>query len=135
MAKTYTQIQQQIAKLQKEADAVKTREVPGVIGRIKDAIGHYGLTPQDLFGPASASAASTAPAASASASANSVKRTSKAASPKKPADNKPATQRRPSVPKYQDGAGRTWTGNGKRPGWFLAAIESGKTPQDLAIKP
>jgi DNA-binding protein H-NS len=38
------------------------------------------------------------------------------------------------VPKYRDEAGNTWTGRGKRPNWFLQALATGKTPQDLLIK-
>jgi DNA-binding protein H-NS len=48
MAKTITQINAQIAKLQKEAEALKMKEVPGVVARIKAAIEHYGLTAFDL---------------------------------------------------------------------------------------
>jgi DNA-binding protein H-NS len=44
-----------------------------------------------------------------------------------------AAKKAPSTPKYTDGLGNTWTGIGKRPRWFLAAIEGGKTPKDLEI--
>ena len=44
MAKSYQQIQQQIAKLQREAQAVKKKETSGVIDLIKAAIQHYELT-------------------------------------------------------------------------------------------
>ena len=40
MAKTYSQMQKQIAKLQREADALKNKEVGGVVARIKEAIEH-----------------------------------------------------------------------------------------------
>jgi len=50
MAKTLGQIQQQIAKLQREAESIRKREISGVIARIRTAIDHYGLTAQDLFG-------------------------------------------------------------------------------------
>ena len=45
MARTLAVIQQQIEKLQKEAEAVKAKEVAGVILRIKVAIASYGLLP------------------------------------------------------------------------------------------
>ena len=48
MAKTLTQLHAQIAKLQKEAEALKAKEIAGVVERIKVAIEHYGLTPADL---------------------------------------------------------------------------------------
>jgi DNA-binding protein H-NS len=50
MAKTYSQVKRQIAKLQREADALKKKEVVGVVARIKEAIQHYELTAADLFG-------------------------------------------------------------------------------------
>ena len=28
---------------------------------------------------------------------------------------------------------QTWSGRGRKPGWFLEAVEAGKTPEDLAI--
>nr|WP_255511760.1 H-NS family nucleoid-associated regulatory protein [Mitsuaria sp. TWR114] len=37
------------------------------------------------------------------------------------------------TPKYHDGAGRTWTGVGKRPTWFKEALAAGKTAEDLLI--
>ena len=49
MARTLAVIQQQIEKLQKEAEVVKAKEVAGVIQRIKLAIASYGLKPNDLF--------------------------------------------------------------------------------------
>ncbi len=38
-------------------------------------------------------------------------------------------------PKYanSDDKSQTWTGKGRRPDWFLKAMEAGKTPDDLAI--
>jgi DNA-binding protein H-NS len=110
-------LQKQIAKLQKEAESVKAKEVAGVVGRIKVAIAHYGLTPDDLF-PASG--------------ANGLKAV-KAPKAPKAAKVAKAAKKAPSTPKYTDGAGNTWTGIGKRPRWFLAAIESGKMPKDLEI--
>jgi len=35
--------------------------------------------------------------------------------------------------KYRDEEGRTWTGRGKRPNWFKAALEAGKKPEDFAV--
>lgn len=38
-------------------------------------------------------------------------------------------------PKYRDPAdpGQTWTGRGKRPNWFRAALAAGKKEKDLLI--
>jgi DNA-binding protein H-NS len=46
--KTYTQIQAEIAKLERQANAARKGEVAGVVKRIKEAIAEYGLTAQDL---------------------------------------------------------------------------------------
>jgi len=108
MAKTLTQIQTQIAKLQREADALKAKEVGQVVARIQAAIAHYGLTADVLFGPKAA---------------------------KKPrASPKAVAKKAPAAAKYQDDTGRTWSGHGKRPNWFKDAITGGKTAEDLLIK-
>ena len=41
MAKTYAQIQEQIATLQRKADAARLKEIAGVVKRINVAIRHY----------------------------------------------------------------------------------------------
>lgn len=118
MAKTLVSIQRQIDKLQKEAAAIKAKEVGGVVERIKTAIDFYGLTPADLF-ETKAHAASTGKRKSGAQSS--------AVASKK--------EKTKSVAKYKDDAGNAWTGHGKRPGWFKAALESGKTAEDLLVKP
>jgi DNA-binding protein H-NS len=121
MAKTYAQIQAQIRKLQQEAETLKAKEVAGVVARIQDAITHYGLKPADLFG--------TAPAAprgkSAVRRAGKVAKGARAAKPAKP----------PAPAKYQDDAGHQWSGIGKRPNWFKAALAAGKTADELRVIP
>lgn len=104
----------QIAKLQRKADAIKAREKGGVIARIREAIEHYGLSAQELgFGRGS--------------------RGNGAAIKK---SRKPHTQRKGTgVVKFRDGQGNTWTGHGRQPGWFKAALATGKKPEDLAVKP
>ena len=122
MAKTSAQIQAQIHKLQQQADALKAKEVAGVVARIQGAIIHYGLTADDLFGPAGKAARPPAAA-----------QLTKPASP-----GKPAKAAMPPAPaKYQDAAGHQWSGIGKigkRPNWFKAALASGKTPADLLVQ-
>ena len=116
MARTLAVIQQQIEKLQKEAESVKAKEVASVIKRIQLAIASYGLKPNDLFVPKGRTPVSPKKAA-----------TSKVSKVKKKSE---------SVIKFKDEAtGKTWSGHGKRPGWYVQAIESGKTPEDLAVKP
>lgn len=111
MARTLAQLNRQIAKLQRQADDLKHQEVKGVITRIREAIEHYGLTAGDLglTGAASAKPGRKMPAAKA------------------------GTVRQPAPVKFRDEAGNTWSGRGKRPNWFKAALESGKAPEDLLV--
>jgi len=113
MARTLEDIQRQIEKLQEQAATLKARERVGVIERIKVAIGELALTPEELFG--------AAPAAQ--------KVTRRIGRPPKS-----AAKKKPSTPKYTDGAGKTWTGTGKRPGWFVQGLAEGKSPEAMLIK-
>lgn len=124
MARSLAVIQQQIVKLQKEAEALKKKDMPGVIERIKTAIAFYGLTPADLFAPQ----ADATPRAKSKAKTN-------AAAVKAPKALAQKKERAAPVIKFQDGAGNSWTGHGKRPGWFKAAMEAGKTADDLRVVP
>ena len=48
----------------------------------------------------------------------------------------PAPRKRaPSSVKYANPAdpSQTWSGRGRKPGWFLAAIAAGKSPEDMAL--
>jgi DNA-binding protein H-NS len=115
MAKTLAQINRQIDKLQRQAEALKKQEVSGVISRIKSAIDHYGLTARDLGLSTGRAGASGRGAA------------------RKPTARKAMAVRKPVPVKYRDEEGHTWTGRGKRPNWFKAALEAGKTPEDFAV--
>lgn len=44
--------------------------------------------------------------------------------------------RAPAVAKYcnPEDASMTWSGRGRKPLWFIAAVKNGKTPDDMAIK-
>jgi len=117
MAKSLKQVLSQIEKLKKEADSLRAKEISGVVARIREAIDHYGLTPEELFGGAVKKAAGRGRA---------VKAPKAAAGPRK-------ASRSAGAPKYHDGAGRTWTGVGKRPNWFKDALAAGKKAEDLLI--
>ena len=105
----------QIAKLQKEADALKAKEVADVVDRIKVAIAEYGLTSADL-----------------GFTARTPKAADKAVKVVPAKAGKRAVKKSAGVIRYRDDAGNTWTGHGKRAKWFLAALEAGKTPESLA---
>lgn len=106
MATTLAQLQKKIAKLEREAEALKKKEAGDVIQRIKLAISHYGLEPSDLFG------------------ANAGRQSGR--------KNATAAKKSPSPIRFRDEAGHTWTGHGKRPNWYKAALEAGKKPEDMA---
>lgn len=113
MAKTLLQIKQQIESLEKEAKRIEEKEVAGVIARIKKAIDFYGLTQQDLFEAKAKKMGRSKGIAGAAA--------------------KKATKKKAAA-KFRDPASdKTWTGHGKRPRWFLQAIESGKAAAELAV--
>lgn len=108
MAKTYQEIQKQIAKLQQEAEVLRQKELQEVIARIREAINHYGITSDDLFVDAGKKHA--------------------------PVRAKRPAAKKVSAPKYRDEAGNTWSGRGKRPGWFKEAIAAGKNPEELLVR-
>ena len=110
MARTLAQVQKQIEKLEKEAELLKANEVAGLVQRIKTAIDFYELTPEDLFGGGKKSSAKREKAA--------VKKIKKS----------------PAPAKYRDKqTSKTWTGHGKRPGWFVEAIEGGMKAEEMAV--
>lgn len=117
MAKNLKQLLAQIGKLQSQADALKQKEKLGVIARIQEAIAHYNITSDELF---------SKPERKARAEA--------ATAPVKRAKTKKVATKGAGEPKYQDVTGRTWTGRGKRPAWFVEALAEGKTPESMLIK-
>ena len=104
MSETLQEVEAQIAELQRKAEQMRKEEVTGVIDRIREAIAHYHLTPEQLFGAG------------------------KAAKAGKPAKASPEPH---GAIKYRDAAGHTWTGRGRRPQWYLDALAAGKTDADL----
>lgn len=115
MAKTIAQMTAEIEKLQRQIEAAKSKEVDGVVARIREAIDFYGLTPEHLFGQ------KTKPKGKVSRRA--------AAKPAKPART---GTKLPA--KYADGAGNEWTGRGSTPRWLQEAIAAGKSKEDFAVQ-
>ena len=119
MAKSYADIEKQIAALRAQADALKAKEAADVIAKIKVAIKRYQLTATDLgLGPGSK--AKRAPAVRPPASRT---RTS------------PAKGRKlGKVPvKYKDKNGNTWTGRGNQPVWLREAIKGGAKLESFRV--
>lgn len=115
---TSTKLLQQVAALQRQAEELKRKEIPGVVARIKEAIAFYGLTAADLgLGVAPAREQKT---------------------PKSPKDSpakKSAAGRLPSVIKYSDTQSHTWSGRGPKPQWFKDALSSGASEESLRVSP
>lgn len=119
MAKTLAQLNKKIEKLQREAAAIRKKELATVIDRIQEAVSHYGLTAKDLGFETSTSASSADKANAGNQIGAKVTR------------RKPRATKKAGVIRFRDEAGNTWTGHGKRPGWFKAAIEAGKSVDEL----
>jgi DNA-binding protein H-NS len=106
MSKTYLQIQQEIERLQREAERLRQEEVAGVVARIKEAIQVYGLTAADLGlgGAPQKRLARKSPLGSAKAV------------------------------RYRDDAGNTWSGRGPRPQWLREALATGRSIEEFAVQ-
>ena len=115
---TLADLNAQIAALQAQAEALRSKEVAEVVARMREAIVHYGLTAADL-GLGGTMSKATKSSAAAAAPKSKVK-----AAGKKPA----------RTAKFSDGQGRTWSGIGKRPNWFKDALAAGKKPEDLLAR-
>ncbi|RZL68636.1 MAG: hypothetical protein EOP77_00640 [Variovorax sp.] len=156
MARTYAQIQEEIAVLQKKAEELKQAEMHGVIERIKLAIQHYGITADQLFdGVASQAAAGSVKYADGSgnfwsgrgprprwlreALASGVSLETLECEPGSPRAVAPPPKPRkfnrpPSTTLYADGAGNTWTGRGPMPRWLKEAA-GGKSDISQFLQP
>ena len=106
--KTYRQLKQQIAELEKKAAIAVKVEVLKVIESIQQQIAEFGLTAADLgLEIAKRAGAKTAKA-----------------------------KKLVLTPKYREpSTGKTWNGHGKRPGWIVAAQKKGKLEELTIAKP
>jgi len=111
-------IQKKIRQLQQEAERIRKSEVGEVIEKIRSAIEHYGLKPDEIFGSGRRQARG------------------RAANKKSPRTTRTAKKpvRRKVAVKYRDTSGNTWTGRGSQPRWLVAALKDGKKIEDFAVK-
>lgn len=114
MAKTLDQIKKQIQALEREAEAIRSKEKSSVLAQIKESMARYGITAAEL-GIAGKGSRQVA-----------AKR-----GPYKKRGQVAATAKAAGTVKYRDGLGNTWSGRGPKPKWFKAALQAGKTPDDL----
>lgn len=100
---SYKELQDQIAKLQAEAEQVRKNEIATVIADIRKRMEEFGISLNDL-GPMSKTKGRKKATASTSA----------------------AKYRNPAT-------GETWTGKGRRPKWIVEAESQGKSPDAFLI--
>lgn len=113
---TSAELLKQSEALRRQAEELKRKEIPEVVGRIKEAIAHYGLTAADLGLAAAPRKAAT--------------KVRTATVPSEPsAKSKPA--KKATTIKYRDSAGNTWSGRGPKPKWFKDALAAGTTEDSL----
>lgn len=103
--RTLKEIDNEIAKLKAEADAIRESEKAGVIVRMKEAVAYYGITAADMG----------------------FSGTRKAKSNGKP---KPKASVATRV-KFKDDKGNAWSGFGRKPQWLNDLLASGKTLDEL----
>ena len=101
MTKSYAQLKSAIAKLEKEATALREAETAKVVAQIRESIATFGLTVEHLFGPGAKALKTVAG---------------------KAVGGGKATRKGAGIPKYRHPkTGKTWTGFGKAPGWIASA--------------
>lgn len=105
---TLKEIDAEIAKLQQQANQIRESEKADVIARMKEAIAYYAITATDLGLGADGRKGRKARGTAQKGAKSNAGRI-----------------------KYRDDAGHTWSGHGRRPQWFLDALSSGKTEEEL----
>lgn len=124
-------LNRKIAKLQKQADAIRNRERKSVIDQIRNAIHDYELTPEELFSPHGGAAGrrgrrpGSSPQRQAPGEGSAPRRGRPVGS----------GSRKPVPIRYQDQDGNTWTGRGKQPNWLKAHLENGHSIDEFLVNP
>jgi DNA-binding protein H-NS len=113
MAKSLDQINKQIQALEREAEAIRSKEKSSVLAQIKESMARYGISAAELD-------------LGRNGAASPGKR-----GPYKKRANGAASAKPIGTAKYRDDAGNAWSGRGPKPKWFKAALAAGKTPDDL----
>lgn len=107
-------------EIRKQAEMLKKKEAPEVLARIKDAIAHYAFTAADL----GLVDTSTTPGTTRGRKASTSK-------PRKAAKGLANSSKPVSRAKFRDAAGNAWSGMGRKPKWFVAALAAGATLDSL----
>jgi DNA-binding protein H-NS len=125
---TYREYQQQIQKLQREAEAARREELGSAIRDIKRKIAEFNLTAADLGLEAAPAKGRRGRKAVASAEVPAAAKPGRARKARKA-----ASTGKKVAPKYKGPNGETWTGRGRQPGWVVAALGAGRTLDEMRI--
>lgn len=134
MAKTYADVQAQIAKLQEQAAELRKKEVQGVLQRIQEAIAHYQLTVEDVFGTKPVNLEKPETRRGRPAAKPVAERVATKGRQPKPEGAHRRGQTRTVPIKFKDGNGNVWSGRGSQPKWLRAALASGTDLESLRVK-
>ena len=111
-------IQLQIDKLTKQAQAIKTKEFAKTVQDIRQKMKAFGITVKDLQ--------TIKPSKSGEAGAQ-------AKLSKKDGKPRSKLQGTPVPAKYRGPLGETWTGRGLMPRWLKTMVEQGRTKEEFII--
>ena len=115
------EIQQQIEKLQKQAQDIKTREFDKTVEEIRAKMAAFGITINDLKPGKAGKRGSAKRAASAKAA------------PRKAKAGRSSRAGAAVPPKYRGPNGETWSGRGLAPRWLSALIAQGQPKESFLI--
>ena len=111
------ELQSEIAKLQAQAQQIKSREFDSTVAEIRAKMEAFGITVKDLQSPSKA------------------KRGRKPKGDAAPVVKKEKKAKAAVAPKYRGSNGETWSGRGLTPKWMVAAIAAGQSKESMLIGP
>jgi DNA-binding protein H-NS len=107
-------LRQQIADMEKQAAQLQKQNRSAVLAQLREQMGAYGITAEELSRPAPKARSKAPPAKPASPARG-----------KKPVVSSPA--------KYRGPEGQQWTGKGTAPKWLNDLVAAGKSREDFLI--
>lgn len=115
-------IQAQIDTLQKQAEAIRTKEFAATVADIRAKMAAFGITLKDLQLPA-----------------RSGKRKYKGSTAVKVLGSRAAPPKSPKAgikvePKFKGPNGESWSGRGMMPKWLSSLVAQGRTKEEFAVK-
>jgi DNA-binding protein H-NS len=110
-------IQNQIGKLQRQAEEIKRKDFERTVQEIIAKIEAFGIVERDLF------------------PGRSGKLKTKGVKGRKPAAKRSAAAGTTVAPKFRGPNGETWSGRGLTPKWLAALESQGKSRVDFAVIP